>query len=144
MRARGSIVIAREPADVFRFVTDPSHDLSWRSYLAASHASPGEVAPGSVVRQTYSYQGRTAEVELEVTEFTPPSKVAFRARGKYPVRFTYTCEPEAGGTRFSMSGSLELTGMASMFEGRIQKELDAAIVSDLGRLKAALERATGS
>jgi carbon monoxide dehydrogenase subunit G len=138
MRARGSIVIAREPAEVFAYVTDPGNDLMWRSFLVASHGTV-PLAVGSIVRQSYSYQGNKVDVELEVTEFTPPTEAAFRAHGKFPVRFTYTCTPEAGGTRFNMAGSLELSGLASMFEGRIQSELDVAIASDLKRLKAALK-----
>ncbi len=138
MRARGSIFIARDPAEAFAYVSDPSKDLAWRSFLVASRAV-GELGAGSIVRQTYSYQGRTVEVELAVTEYAPPERIELVARGKVPARISLTCTPEAGGTRFSVSGSAELAGLASMFAGRIQRELDAAIVTDLGRLKVALE-----
>ncbi|MDO8916286.1 MAG: SRPBCC family protein [Coriobacteriia bacterium] len=139
MRARGSVVIAREPADVFAYVSDPSNDLSWRSYLVASHAVDAELTVGSIIRQTYSYQGRSVDVDLEVTDYAPPEHIGLRARGKIPARINLTCAPESGGTRFNMSGSAELTGPASLFEGRIQRELDQTIATDLKRLKAALE-----
>jgi carbon monoxide dehydrogenase subunit G len=138
MRARGSVFIERDPAEVFAYVSDPSKDLSWRSFLVASRAV-GDPAVGSIVRQTYSYQGHSVDVELEVTEYAPPERMELVARGKVPARISLTCTPEAGGTRFSVSGSAQLTGLASMFAGRIQRELDAAIVADLGRLKSALE-----
>lgn len=138
MRARGSIVIEREPADVFAYVTDPAKDLSWRSFLVTSHG-PAPLAAGSMVRQTYSYQGHTVNVELEVTAYEPPDRIELKAHGSVPARIVLTCTPEDGGTRFNLSGIAELTGLASMFEGRIQRELDAAIAGDLKRLKAVLE-----
>jgi carbon monoxide dehydrogenase subunit G len=142
MRVRGSVLIQREPSDVFRFVSDPSKDLSWRSHLVSSNAADAELAVGSVVRQTYSYQGHTVEAELEVTEYAPPETIDYRLRGQMRARISFTCAAEAGGTRFSMSGTYELSGPASLFEGRIQRELDEAVVADLKRLKAVLESST--
>jgi carbon monoxide dehydrogenase subunit G len=142
MRVRGSVVIDREPEDVFRFVSDPTKDLSWRSHLAASRSVDAELSVGSIVRQTYSYQGHTVEAELEVTECTPPATIAFRLRGQISARVNFTCEPEAGGTRFNMSGTYELSGPAALFEGRIQRELQDAVTADLKRLKAVLETST--
>jgi carbon monoxide dehydrogenase subunit G len=142
MRVRGSVVIDREPSEVFRFVSDPTKDLSWRSHLVASSSADAELAAGSIIRQTYTYQGHTVEAELEVSEYAPPESIGFRLRGQIRARVNYTCAPEAGGTRFSMSGTYELSGPAALFEGRIQRELDEAVVADLKRLKTALEAPT--
>jgi uncharacterized protein YndB with AHSA1/START domain len=144
MRARGSVVIQLEPSEVFRYISDPSKDLSWRSHLVASHAADAQLAVGSIIRQTYSYEGHTVEAELEVTEYAPPERIALRTHGKMRARIVCTCEPESGGTRFSMSGTAELTGPASLFEGRVQRELDQTIATDLKRLKTALEVRAGS
>ncbi|MDO8950482.1 MAG: SRPBCC family protein [Actinomycetota bacterium] len=144
MRARGSIVIAREPEAVFQFVSDPAKDTSWRSFVTASHASDGAVAVGSRVRQTYSYQGRTADLEVEVTEYAPPERIGFRTHGQLRARINYTCVPEAGGTRFNMSLAADIPGPAALFEARIQREADGAIAGDLKRLKAALEQSERS
>jgi len=133
-------VIAREPADVFRFVSDPSKDTSWRNYVIASHTADGAVTVGTRVRQTYSYQGRTQDIELEVTEYAPPERIAFRTHGQVRARINFTCTPEPGGTRFNMSMTAEISGPAAMFEARIQRELDRVIEADLERLKAALEQ----
>lgn len=141
MRARGSIVIAREPADVFRFVSDPAKDTSWRSYVTAAHAT-GPMAVGARSRQTYSYQGRITDLELEVTEYAPPERISFRTHGQVRARIGYSCVPDAGGTRFNMSMSADIPGPAALFESRIQRELDRVISADLKRLKAALEQPT--
>jgi carbon monoxide dehydrogenase subunit G len=142
VRVRGGVLIQREPADVFRFVSDPTKDLSWRSHLVASRSADAELAAGSIIRQTYAYQGHMVEAELEVSEYAPPESIGFRLRGQMRARVNYSCAPEAGGTRFSMSGTYELSGPAALFEGRIKRELDEAIVTDLKRLKTALEAPT--
>jgi carbon monoxide dehydrogenase subunit G len=134
------VTIEREPADVFSYIADPGNDLSWRSYLTASRAAPGELAVGSIVHQRYSYQGRSVDAELEVTEYAPPEHLGFRLQGKIRARVLLTCVSEAGGTRVNMSGSVELSGAAALFEGRIQRELDQTITTDLKRLKTVLER----
>jgi carbon monoxide dehydrogenase subunit G len=133
------VKIEREPADVFGYVADPSKDLSWRSHLLASQIDGGEMALGSIVHQRYEYQGRTVDAELEVTEYAPPEHLGFRLRGKLRARVLFTCVPEAGGTRVDMSGTVELTGAAAFFEGRIHRELDQVIATDLKRLKTVLE-----
>jgi uncharacterized protein YndB with AHSA1/START domain len=139
MRARGSVVIQREPSEVFRYISDPSKDLSWRSYLVSSHAVDAPLAVGSIIRQKYSYQGHAAEAELEVTAYVPPERLELRTRGQIKGRVVCTCAAESGGTRLSMSGSGELTGAASMFESRVQREVDQTIATDLKRLKTVLE-----
>ncbi len=69
MRAHGGVTIERQSADVSAYMADPLKDLSWRSHLLASQVQGGEMALGSIVQQRYSYQGRTVEAELEVTEY---------------------------------------------------------------------------
>jgi hypothetical protein len=109
MRVRGSVLIQREAADVFRFVSDPSKDLSWRSHLVSSSAADAELSVGSIIRQTYTYQGHTVEAELEISDYAPPELIDYRLRGQIRARISFTCAAEAGGTRFSMSGTYELS-----------------------------------
>lgn len=144
MRARGSIEITREPAHVFRLVSDPSKDMSWRSYVSASHGTGEVLGQGSRLRQTYSYEGRTQELEVEVTEYVPPERIGFRTHGQLRARISYSCVAEPGGTRFNMSLAAELPGPAAMFESRIQREVERVIAADLKRLKAVLEQPVGS
>jgi uncharacterized protein YndB with AHSA1/START domain len=144
MRARGSVLIQRGPAEVFTYVSDPAKDPSWRSLVVASHAADAVLQAGSIVRQTYSYQGHAVDLETEVSELAPPERIGFRTRGQIQAHIVYTCTPEAGGTRFNMSMSAEVTGPAALLAGRIQRELEQAIGTDLKRLKAALERHGGS
>jgi carbon monoxide dehydrogenase subunit G len=139
MQARGSILINRPPETAFAFVASPSHDAVWRSHLIASSGKVTGV--GDAVAQTYSYEGRTQAVNLEVSEFEPPGRLAFVMHEPVRVRLAFQFRPEAGGTRVSAMISSAVTGAAALFESRIQAEAERVIHTDLQRLKVALEEA---
>ena len=139
VRVRDSILIARDPADVFEFVTDPANDRRWRSLLTGSRASAEAPAVGSRVWQSYSYQGHAAEVELEVTESVPPERIRYRALGKVKASAEFSFRAEDGCTRFAVSLTGEIPGFAALFASRIERELSAALKTDLARLKSMLE-----
>lgn len=137
MQVRSSILVARPPAAVFAFIADPANAARWRTHLVSSHGSSAAV--GDRMIQTYSYQGRTEQLELEVTEYGPPERLAYKTEGQIRGRLAFQCRPEAGGTRVSMSISATVPGPAALFSGRIEKEVDTLLKSDLSRLRAALE-----
>jgi len=137
MQGRSSIVIAVPPEVVFGFISDPANDRLWRSHLLASHGSVQGI--GGRVTQTYSYQGHTQTVDLEVSEYEPPTRLTYRLTGPVRARFSFQCLPEAGGTRVSFSVSSVLTGPAALLEGRIASEVTKIARTDLQRLKQLLE-----
>jgi len=139
MQGRSSIVIAVPPEVVFRFISDPANDRLWRSHLLASHGTVQ--GTGGRVTQTYSYQGRTQTVDLEVSEYEPPTRLSFRTTGRFRARFAFQCLPEGDGTRVSFSASSVLTGPAALLEGRIAAEATKIARTDLERLKRVLEPA---
>jgi uncharacterized protein YndB with AHSA1/START domain len=137
MQGRSSIVIAVPPEVVFRFISDPANDRLWRSHLLASHGTVRGV--GDRVTQTYSYRGRTQTADLEVSEYEPPTRIAYRLTGPFRARFSFQCLPEAGGARVGFSVSSVLTGPAALLEGRFTSEVTKLVRTDLERLKRALE-----
>jgi uncharacterized protein YndB with AHSA1/START domain len=137
MQGRSSIVIAVPPEVVFRFISDPANDRLWRSHLLASHGTAQGI--GGRVTQTYSYQGRTQTVELEVSEYEPPTRLTYRLTGPFRARLSFQCLPEAGGTRVGFSTSAVLTGPATLLEGRVTSEVTKLARTDLERLKRVLE-----
>jgi len=106
----------------------------------ASRGDGQALAVGSRVRQTYSYEGRVVEIEVEVTEYAPPERVGFRTHGQVRARINYSCAAESGGTRINMSMAAEIPGPAALFESRIKRELDRVIEADLKRLRATMEQ----
>jgi uncharacterized protein YndB with AHSA1/START domain len=140
MQGRSSIVIAVPDETVFAFITDPANDRTWRSHLVASHGIVRGV--GDRVTQTYSYQGRSQTVDLEVSEYEPPTRLTYYLTGAFRARFSFQCLPEAGGTRMGFSVSSVLTGPAALLEGRITTEVTKLARTDLERLKRVLESRT--
>lgn len=137
MQARASIVIARHPAEVFRFIADPANDHLWRAHLVSSR---GQVtAVGDRVTQTYSAQAGSKTIELEVSEYQPPERLAYRLKEPVRARLAFQCRPDAGGTRVSMALSAEVSGIVSLAEGRVESVVEKAARADLEQLRRALE-----
>lgn len=138
MQARASVLIECMPQTAFDFVANPANDHKWRSHLASSR---GHVAAaGDRVTQTYTYQGKSQTIELEVSEYEAPERLSYTIHKPARARFAFQFRPEGGATRVSMSASASLSGPAALFEGRIQSEADKLLRTDLDRLKRALEQ----
>jgi carbon monoxide dehydrogenase subunit G len=137
MQVRESILVDRPPEEVFAFIADPAKAVLWRSYLVASQGDSGAV--GDRVRQTYAYEDRMETLELEVMEYKPPEHLSYKTEGRIRGRISFQCRPESGGTRVGMAISATVSGPAALFQGRIEKEADALLKSDLAKLKGALE-----
>lgn len=137
MEARSSVHIGQPPEAVFDFVSDPANDRAWRSHLVSSR---GDITgAGDRVTHTYSYQGRTAAAELEVTEYTRPERLTLTIRDPAKIRISLGCRAEDGATRVTASIRGELPLAAKMFAGRIQREADQLVRTDLASLKRVLE-----
>jgi carbon monoxide dehydrogenase subunit G len=139
VRARASVHIDREPTVVFERLADFAGHASWRPEVVSTRVI-GEVALGSQVIQNVSLQGRSAVLDLVITEFVPPERISFRARTAEPrARGGFRLERENGGTRVNISATVELEGAASLAEDRIRQIAEANVSESLARLKAQLE-----
>jgi uncharacterized protein YndB with AHSA1/START domain len=138
--AARTIVIDRDPATVFAFLTDPDNDPKWRSHVKeiAAHGPP---APGARVHQVIAGPGgRGIPADFEVTDYEPPSRYAFRvvagpARPVGEFRFA----PVGNGTEVTFSLSTELGGLKKVFmSGPVQRSMDGEMAA-LDRAKALIE-----
>lgn len=140
MRVNSSVYIERPVAEVFTFIADPANDRHWRAELTSSEAE-GEVRHGlgAHIRQTVAYQGRTAGVSLEVTEFEPGRRICFRARGGLRAHGCYDLRPDGPGTLLTVSVTLELKGDEAMLERYVRQAVGQVADVDLVRLREELE-----
>lgn len=137
MQAHASIIVGVPCETVFAFIADPANDRSWRSHVLASHGVVKAV--GDRMTQTYSYEGRMQTVELEVSEYDPPTHLAYRLAAPVRARLAFQCHPELDGTRVSVAVSATPAGPARLFESRITSEAVKLARADLERLKRVLE-----
>jgi uncharacterized protein YndB with AHSA1/START domain len=106
-----SVEISRPPADVFAYVTDPSHLPLWQESVVRvdSDDAPTEVGTRVVVIRRVGR--REMESAAEVAEFRPPTRWGVRGvDGPLRGDVTGTIEPLDNGTRSRVTLNLELKG----------------------------------
>lgn len=135
MQVRVSTMVPCSPEQAFAFVSNPANDTRWRSHLVASHGSANGV--GDHVFQTYSYEGHTKQVTMEVAEYQPPERLTYLLTEPTRIRLAFQFRPETGGARVSASLSTVLSGPAALLEGRIETEAERLLRTDLERLRLA-------
>lgn len=138
MQARVSILIDRPVSEVFTFVADPTKLPRWLPGVTSASAV-GPVGVGTQVHVTASFQGRSGEADLEVTEFTRDDRVSFRASAPVRGHVSFAVRSDRDGTRLSVSGSAQLEGIASLASGIAEKAAEREMMKSLERLKGMLE-----
>lgn len=75
-RVERSAVIGARPEEVFAFIADLENLPAWQTgIVSARQTSEGPVARGSTALVVRELMGQRIEAPLEVTEFTPPSRL---------------------------------------------------------------------
>ena len=114
MQAENTVTINRPIEEVFQYVSTPENDPTWVSAsLRHQRTSPGPMGVGTTTEEDVKFLGRTSRYTWEVTEYEPPTIVAYQATsGLLPgtvVRLR--CEPVDGGTRLTHAVDLEPRGI---------------------------------
>jgi uncharacterized protein YndB with AHSA1/START domain len=107
-----SIEISRSPADVFSYVTDPSHLPDWQeSVVSVRREGDAPITAGSRVAVTRRIGRRERAMTAELTELNPPTSWAVRGIDG-PVRGNVrgTIEPLDDGTRSRVTIELDFEG----------------------------------
>jgi uncharacterized protein YndB with AHSA1/START domain len=138
--AERTIVIDRPVADVFAFIADGANAQQWRSGILELSKKSGD-GVGAVYRQVVSGPGgRGIDADYEITEYQPPTHMAFRTIAG-PVRpiGSYDIRSRDGKTELTFRLSAEIGGLKKLLMGgAVQKTMDAEMAG-LDRLKQVLE-----
>src|SRR5689334_25052827 len=125
--AERTIVIDKPVQEVFAFVADGSNAQMWRSGVLEISKKSGD-GQGAIYRQVVSGPGgRKIDADYEVTEYSPPSRLAFRAIAG-PVRPTgsYDLTETDGKTSLTFKLQAEIGGWKKwLMGGQVQKTMDA-------------------
>ncbi|MDO8881102.1 MAG: SRPBCC family protein [Coriobacteriia bacterium] len=143
MRVRRTVYIGQPPDVVLAFVGDHANDRRWRRELD-THEFVGDVREGVGLRmhQAVSYQGRSAELNLEVTDITPGERICYRVHGGVRAHGSYDARPDGPGTLLEVSMTLELKGDQRMLERYLHQALEHIVDEDLDQLKTLLDAET--
>jgi uncharacterized protein YndB with AHSA1/START domain len=138
--AERTIAVLRPVAEVFAFIADGETAVRWRSGVTDVAKVSGE-GRGTIYRQGVKGPGgRRVAADYEITDYEPPTRLAFRAIAG-PVRPTgeYRLSETADGTRLTFALQAKLGFLkAILMDSAVQKAMDAEMAS-LDRLKAILE-----
>ena len=138
---QNTVTIAQPTEEVFVFLADFSNIPACNYAIARTvQTSPGPATVGATYRQTRTIPRHTEEA-FEVTDFTPPSRLAIQGRiGPFNASSSYLLEPTVGGTRLTNDVELEpASSLLRPFGSLAIPRVKTAVARNLGTLKQLLE-----
>lgn len=136
--------IAAQPARVFDFVADFSTVTRWYSAVRRVDRIHGAGGVGTRYLVYRDLPGGQVENEVEVTSFVTDKEVTFASqRGPTPFVYRYILEPQAGGTRLQLVGSISgagLPGPAALFAPLAEGLFKRGMRDNLRQLQRIIER----
>ena len=141
VRSFQSVMIARTPDEVFRYVADLRNEPDWHLDIASV---PPETDPVPIVGKTYAVKfkpllGKT-DGSLTALEVEPGARVVFRGdfAGMQP-RITYTVESAGEATRFTRAVEMQLSGLKVLMMPVMAYMVPRGNKVAVGHLKRVLE-----
>ena len=112
-KIQGSTVIARPVEDVFDFVADERNEPRYNPHMVrVDKMTPGPIANGTCWSATIESRGRPVDMDIEVTDYARPSRLASTTRmSTAEIHGAVTFEPGPGGTRMRWSWELQPKGV---------------------------------
>ena len=137
-----SVVIAREPADVFDVAADPERQLEWDAQtLSVEKLTPGPLGRGARYRVKVKALG---VVEYEFPEFDRPARFAHRGPVKVGEMYhTFEFEPVPDGTRLTQAIRAEPRGIGRLLRPVLAPMLRKLVRTLNAELKEHLEHGGG-
>jgi uncharacterized protein YndB with AHSA1/START domain len=133
-----TITIARPVGDVFAFLANAENDRQWRSGVIEMTRTGGQ-GVGTTYRQVVAGPGGRRIDDVEITEFVPDQRIAFRTT-KGPVRptGTYDLRAQDGSTELTFRLTAKLSGLKTLTAPMAGKTMKAEVAA-LTQLKRVLE-----
>ncbi len=136
VRVEESVQIERPVAEVFAYVSDPTHLPEWTA-VVTDVRTDGSSSPGAGTRFTVTqkFLGTKWETPCEVVS-SDGGRFSYRSvGGPVPYTFTYICEEVPGGTRFTMVGEGEPGNLFRLVGPLFVKAAQRQVRSDLETLR---------
>lgn len=144
MRVERTITIARQPADVFRFVADIRNDPTWHTDVLEVRSSSDVVELGTVFHVKVKPSMGVSEGTMTVSRLEPGELVEFRGRmGRMEPTVTNICEPDKEGTRVTRRVEIEPPGVMRAMTPLMKRMIGKSNEGFLANLKRLLETSDG-
>lgn len=110
-----TVAVARPPAEVFGYVTDPARLSEWQTGVVSGRmAGGGPAVVGSRLTVTTRIGGTEQDSTLEITDFSPPRRWAVRGiDGPVRVIAEVTVEPLGDGGTSQLTIALDFEGQGA-------------------------------
>jgi uncharacterized protein YndB with AHSA1/START domain len=106
MEFEHEIEIAREPADVFAYLTDPAKLSTWQpTTVRVERERTGALSLGERFDEVHKAMGRELRTTVEVVAYEAPRRFELHiVSGALPLDGRWELEPSNGGTRVRFTG----------------------------------------
>lgn len=133
--------IARAPADVFAYVTDPAKLATWQTNtVSAVPEGDGPLAVGTRIREIHRAPGgRQLRSVVEVTALDPPVRFALEVVEGTPVHLRLALDPDDGATLLHLRAHGELAGPLRYAQPVLARLLERQFRQHLRTLAQVLE-----
>jgi uncharacterized protein YndB with AHSA1/START domain len=134
--------IARPPAEVFAYVTDPTKLATWQTNTVSAIAeTDGPLGIGTRLREVHRAPGgKQLESLVEVSEYEPDRVFALRLlEGALPIHARVTFEPTELGTRVRLGAHGQPTGALRFAQPLLRLTLKRQFAAYCTTLKRLLE-----
>jgi uncharacterized protein YndB with AHSA1/START domain len=138
-RLQRSITIKRPIEDVFAFVSNSENRPEWMHVTEVKKLTKGPIGVGTTFSSVVDTPERRWESTLEVVEYQPGERYAFRAESPVPLQLDHLFKPVAGGTRVTLRLEAEYTGVSRLARPFVNLATRRQMHVDLVALKKCLE-----
>ena len=141
VRVEHVVEIARPPADVFAFLTDPSNLPLWQESCVAARSEDGEpISPGTQIAEQRRFLGREARTLMKVVELEPNLVYELESvEAPFPLTVRHELEESSVGTRVRVVAEAEPGRLLRLASRMIDRTVREATRKDFAKLKALLE-----
>jgi uncharacterized protein YndB with AHSA1/START domain len=142
MNVEATVTINCPPEQVFEALVNVEHHTDWASGPdEIINVSENPAQMGTTWQQRTSFMGRDMDSNMKVNVFEPGQKFGFAFDKPFPAQMTFALEPQAGGTKLTVTAEAEPGGFFKLAGPVLSKSLKGTLEKDLQTLKASLEKA---
>jgi WS/DGAT/MGAT family acyltransferase len=141
---QNAIVIGRDPATVFAFLTDPRHEPDWNpQLLAVEPLTDGPIGVGTRFRMRFGHG--VGDSTVTYTGFDPPHRWASTSTSRrLDVRFEGVIQRAGSGTRLVVRTDLRPHGPLRPLAPGLRRYMHRTWTRNLGAIKRQLEGEQGA